>query len=848
MNPRSRIVVTAVFAHCIFVLPALTQRSVDPLEYRFTRGYGQVEVGGPFAGAEFHESRPLPSRISWYYPVANSIDLSTDYWKRGDSRPMAVGLRVDGDAPQWLGRGPWTYTLSPHRVVFDWSADSVACSIRYDFGVNQSIMVVHIAFTNVATVRHRLSAYVHLKTALRTCQTYARFDSALMVYDEEKGAVTAAFSQPQADHAAVIVENVGARPTGWECDAGALAVTDSGTSKWNGQALPQNAAPTHPVRGCAAFTYEKDVAPGDSLSIALVIGSYRTSEAAFFVRRLPFLWENDVRDYDASIRKSSTQHPLLTTGDSWIDRSSQWARALLMTNAHYLNGRIVPMPCPAEYNFFFTHDMLLTDLAAVSFDPARVKKDLLYIAGRAKKNVIPHAYYWRDDGYKTEYCAPDNWNHFWFILVTGTYVRHTGDSEVANRLYPLLTKSINSTLKQLRKDHLMYAGAPDWWDIGNIMGPRSYMTILGIRAIREYIALSTTLGKYSPRLVELERTSQRMEQELVNRLWDEKEGYLINFNGAKKDPHYYMGSLLAPCFGYLDSARANTLLETVAHELLAPGIGIRTAMPADFHTDSIRAEFHFADNEAGDPYLYANGGVWPHNNAWYALALDAMGRRDEAYRFFRSTMTLDGVANSPMGQPAFYEYRFSDTASPLYGKIDKPSFLWAAGFSLLVEYRLLGFEESEWNIRFSPELPSAVDSARCLFEFRGSKNVERVRTSRGLSADGIVVPSRIVPLSLGGTKTWEVGFDEPATPTLLRLNAILHEIRYDVTKKQLVFSVSSFKGHQVEAVVSGPSAPGGVVVDGRKVGKAKAKEEPHGVKARVHWEGKNGRQKVVIQF
>ena len=60
-------------------------------------------MGGPFAGAEFHESRPLPSRISFYYPVANSIDLSTDYWKRGDSRPMAVGLQMDGGAPRWIG-------------------------------------------------------------------------------------------------------------------------------------------------------------------------------------------------------------------------------------------------------------------------------------------------------------------------------------------------------------------------------------------------------------------------------------------------------------------------------------------------------------------------------------------------------------------------------------------------------------------------------------------------------------------------------------------------------------------------------------------------------------------------
>src|SRR5437870_13328446 len=55
--------------------------------YFFDRHYGQVEVGGRYVGAEFHRSRPLPSRISFYYPVANSIDLSTDYLRRDESLP-----------------------------------------------------------------------------------------------------------------------------------------------------------------------------------------------------------------------------------------------------------------------------------------------------------------------------------------------------------------------------------------------------------------------------------------------------------------------------------------------------------------------------------------------------------------------------------------------------------------------------------------------------------------------------------------------------------------------------------------------------------------------------------------
>ena len=85
----------------------LAQSSSEPLSYFFDRHYGQVEVGGRFAGAEFHESRPIPSRISFYYPVANSIDVSTDYWKRGNSLPFALGIRA-GKRSDGLGENRGT--------------------------------------------------------------------------------------------------------------------------------------------------------------------------------------------------------------------------------------------------------------------------------------------------------------------------------------------------------------------------------------------------------------------------------------------------------------------------------------------------------------------------------------------------------------------------------------------------------------------------------------------------------------------------------------------------------------------------------------------------------------------
>jgi len=795
----------------------------DPLQYKFSGGYGQVEVGGRYAGVEFHNSRPLPSRISFYYPVANSIDLSTDYWKRGDSRPMAAGIRVDGGPAHWIGREPWEYVLSPHRVMFVHAEDSLMYSLRYEFGFREPLMMCRLTIQNAGSRPRQIEAYLHLKPALRTCQTYTRYDSAWTWYDKVSMAAFARFSESQTAGACVVVQNAGEHPSGSLLDAARLSVTDSGTSAWVRSPVghwPAVPAGERRRPALAAFPYAKLLDAGDSLVIVLLIGSCKGDEAGALVNRWKSSWREDINAYDRFVGERTALGAKIQTGDPWVDRSILWSSALLATNAHFLENAIVPMPCPAEYNFFFTHDMLLTDLAAVCFDPTRVRRDLAYLADHARDSVIPHAYYWRDDGFKTEYCPPDDWNHLWFILATGTYLRHSMDSGFGKELFPLVAKSMREALLRLRGDHLMYAAAPDWWDIGKNEGPRAYMTVLIIRALREYLFIASFVGESSPGLKSYEQMADAAEKALGERLWDGQTHYLTNFNGSRIDPHYYMGSLLAPVFHVLDADRSRQLVETAGRKLVAPGVGVRTAMPPDFHTDSMRAFFQFAGNEAGDPYLYANGGVWPHNNAWYTLALRAAGRADDAFKFFRQTMTLDGIAQSPMGQPAMYEYRYSDNASPEYGRIDKPSFLWAAGFTLYTAYRLVGIDENEWNVCFSRPLPSSLDTVSCSVEFSGKKQVVRTGGEKGgvlFTADDVPVPSLVVPLALGSSSLWRLQSGASSSPRLETINAILRSADFPERTAELRLVISSFPGHAVSATISAKTQPRTVAVDGRPV-------------------------------
>ena len=74
----------------ILMTPRINGQNKNLLTIESTKEVGQIEVGSPYEGIEIHKSFPLLNRISFYYPVANSIDVSEDYWKSENFRIMNV--------------------------------------------------------------------------------------------------------------------------------------------------------------------------------------------------------------------------------------------------------------------------------------------------------------------------------------------------------------------------------------------------------------------------------------------------------------------------------------------------------------------------------------------------------------------------------------------------------------------------------------------------------------------------------------------------------------------------------------------------------------------------------------
>jgi len=92
LKPKSFIIVTfliIIFGNLI-IFPQILSDSLISVKFK---GDAKIEVGSPYVGMEFHHSFPVPQRISFYYPVANSIDLSTDYWKRDTTFISSLNLK-----------------------------------------------------------------------------------------------------------------------------------------------------------------------------------------------------------------------------------------------------------------------------------------------------------------------------------------------------------------------------------------------------------------------------------------------------------------------------------------------------------------------------------------------------------------------------------------------------------------------------------------------------------------------------------------------------------------------------------------------------------------------------------
>ena len=681
-----------VFILCLWITSCSREPSPASIQQTFDKGYGQIEVGGPYAGVEFHKSRPVPSRVSFYYPVANSLDLSTDYWKRYNSLPLNITVFTANDSFN-IGTDGWAYTYGPHFVEFSTRMNDFDIELSYRFGGDLPIVALAMDIVGTKNTDPIEKVTVNWALSLRTSHAYRWINGPkLESLPENQFAVS--YSDTGSTDVALFISNLSDNRSSWQLVSGREPAVE--------------------------FTFDLAKQNPQMFHLDQIIGICKTEELERMVPNVQKNWRTSIQQYEQAVNSYAAGETFLKVDDEALQNTAYWSKAIQIANRHYIDGSLMPMPCPAEYNFFFTHDLLLTGLGVVKYDVQYISDGYKFLLKHTQAdNVLPHAYYWREGEFVTEYCNSDNWNHLWIVISTASYLKHSADKELVAELYPILERSINLMLENLGDDGLMYAKRPDWWDIGNVYGPRTYITVLMGKALKDYVFISHALGKNLDLLPAYLETAENFKAELVSQLWSDEHKYLMNImDDGEMDSHYYTGSMLAVVYGMLDQKHSRALMETVRDTLIDTNLGVRNAMPPDFHLLGDR--YQFSGNEAGDQWVYFNGGVWPQGNAWYVNALCAAGQYESALSSMKDFMTLEGIAASPNGTPSFYEYRRTDINSPRYGEIDKPTFLWAGGFYLQSLYQLLGFRENAWNQYFHVGVPESLSEAEADLFIQGS--------------------------------------------------------------------------------------------------------------------------------
>ncbi|MCK9483293.1 MAG: hypothetical protein M0R34_02905 [Candidatus Marinimicrobia bacterium] len=743
-------------------------------------GDAQIEVGGPYVGASFHHSCMIPQRISFFNPIANSIDESTDYWFRDTTFAMEVGLKIG--VGEWIEfkRQSAKFDLTPYNVKF--YQDNI--QIAYQFCKDKPVMVITYTLKNPGDQTEVFELKTRLSNTIRTCHTYRRIQAERTEYDSTNFNAVAHYSDAEIENIVLFIANATAKPVETDLDEGAIS-----------------------------YLYSEELVPNEQIQIVQLVGSSFTHEVRDFIAYAIKNYRSEVTEYENFITDKAIGEYSFNTGDPVFDRSVYWAKAMLASLDHYIDGVLIPMPCPAEYNFYFTHDVLVTDLAAVNFDLPRVKRDLEFILKHATDDfIIPHAYYWKDGAFRTEYADSNNWNHFWFIQVAASYLRHSDDEQMLRRCYPYLQKSLDYALHSKEADGLLYAYYLDGWDIGHNFGPRAFMTIMAIKGIRDFVYISAVLQKNIEKLPEYELMAEEMETALEQKLWSGESGFLMNYyENGELDPHYYSGSLLAAHYGLLDNAKRQRLIATAAENLVDPHIGTYTVYPADFHR--LGDFLKFKGNEVGPPYHYANGGVWNHCNAWYSLGLMATGQPEKAAQFIRRNMTLDGIIDSPNGQPAMYEYRCSDANNPaMYGKIDKPNFLWAAGWYLYALYHLYGVQENVWNISIQPFLPEGQSACEFDLNIEGKKKNILIQKDVSMTRTASAIFKKS-----DREAEYQFTCKTPGQPYLESAEAIVLSCDYNSRKGELSAVLKAFPGHRNRVCILASAKPGGINFENRTI-------------------------------
>jgi len=131
---------TLFLIHSLISAETFAQEKTS-LHIKSTKEVGQIEIGSPYIGIEIHKSFPMLNRISFYYPVANSIDISENYWKRENFRIMSMGIKAGDSLKRILENEIYDVDQTPYSVSFTKEKFDSEIKISYELKLDDGRII-----------------------------------------------------------------------------------------------------------------------------------------------------------------------------------------------------------------------------------------------------------------------------------------------------------------------------------------------------------------------------------------------------------------------------------------------------------------------------------------------------------------------------------------------------------------------------------------------------------------------------------------------------------------------------------------------------------------------------------
>lgn len=364
-------------------------------------------------------------------------------------------------------------------------------------------------------------------------------------------------------------------------------------------------------------------------------------------------------------------------------------------------------------------------------------------------------------------------DHLWSILSVCNYIKETGDSDFLNEQIPFYNGGSATVAEHLERaidftmNHLGKHGIPDFlhcdwddslWFINKNGGAESTFVFFQLaHGAGELIKLYKHLNM-NDRLSKMENVYDYCLSKL-DIIWDGKwfirgftsDGKKFCTDEDKFNKIHLIPQSWAVLSGLADKNRANTAMDNVMKYLYTQK-GLITHYPASGRNDGEEKMFYAFPAGARE-----NGGIFFHSNTWAVIAFAMLGRADDAFKCYCSSLPnrRNDIADLCLTEP----YVYSQTMiAPPHSRKWQCVNSWLTGtaswmFYAATEY-ILGIRPEYDGLCIDPKIPTEWEGFDVTRMCRGTKCEISVKSSgESLYVNGDKIPGNIVPWNLFGKGT-----------------------------------------------------------------------------------------------